>query len=668
MMSASAVKSSMPGVGNSPPTTAHSILPMNVMAQKVSAAGNESAGMKPLGGGGLSYVTLQPANQPLSLVQDHRPAYPNPSYASNNPEKDKEKETDGDKIVQNGVEPLKTPGESEPQSTLHGPPVTPPVSSPALIAVPVIPSPQTKQQTDANRNNNQSPENPPQDKQDSNKDKSESESNTEKVESPVAASVCTPGQNKAEEKKLTPVKNGSKPESTVATVVHPPTKVSPHKPEEQQPQIRSAEFGPTKVKSSVPAPVTIPSSKPNVENSTSPATPKVEQKITSTPRNVKRKSRELKDLKGASADDGSKPKRNRVQTQPYQSPLPEIALIVKTLNKTPSTKNPDDKLIVFYKNEFLAVRNAEGSFYVCQAMQNIYKSSRRIRIRWLSQDKNNGEIYSPDFYDITDFDCILTNLNLNKIDKNKYQLTKFELLRTENILKRAIDVEAGVSEKPSVTEEHPDGLDLSLYKDESQLKRRKRAAKEKQRLRKRSKRESSSSEESSSSDEDEDDDDEDEDDDDEETDKKSSLKTSRAKKRSTNKALAIAKSVAKGPSREKRALNRAAASKTPVPVIGNNVSSSSTETAKRNPPDPNKKIEPKKIINKPQTSTIASGPSRTTKHRGSTQIAQEISSTSIAGRAKRLASTGQAATPVIVATSSTEDVSSRKKPRTAARA
>lgn len=56
-----------------------------------------------------------------------------------------------------------------------------------------------------------------------------------------------------------------------------------------------------------------------------------------------------------------------------------------------------------------------------------------------------------------DFDCILTNLNLNKIDKNKFQLTKIELLRTENILKRAIDVEAGVSEAPRVTEEHPDG-------------------------------------------------------------------------------------------------------------------------------------------------------------------------------------------------------------------
>lgn len=60
-------------------------------------------------------------------------------------------------------------------------------------------------------------------------------------------------------------------------------------------------------------------------------------------------------------------------------------------------------------------------------------------------------------FNFSDFDCILTNLNLSKVDKHKYWLTRIELLRTENILKRAIDVEAGVSEKPRVTEEHPDG-------------------------------------------------------------------------------------------------------------------------------------------------------------------------------------------------------------------
>lgn len=61
------------------------------------------------------------------------------------------------------------------------------------------------------------------------------------------------------------------------------------------------------------------------------------------------------------------------------------------------------------RNEFLAVRNAEGSFYICQAMQNIYKSSPRIRIRWLSQEKKDNkptDVYIPDFYDATGSDAL----------------------------------------------------------------------------------------------------------------------------------------------------------------------------------------------------------------------------------------------------------------------
>ena len=56
-----------------------------------------------------------------------------------------------------------------------------------------------------------------------------------------------------------------------------------------------------------------------------------------------------------------------------------------------------------------------------------------------------------------DFDCILTSLSLQRLDKNKFNLSNEETLRTENILKRALDVEKGVAEKPDLTEEHPDG-------------------------------------------------------------------------------------------------------------------------------------------------------------------------------------------------------------------
>lgn len=181
-----------------------------------------------------------------------------------------------------------------------------------------------------------------------------------------------------------------------------------------------------------------------------------------------------------SGDDKKKPKRKRLPTQPYQSPIPDYNILAK-FNKIDKTTVPaDDKLTLFYKNEFLAVRNAEEGFYVCQTTHNVYKSSSKIRIRWLSQEKNANH-YSPDFYDYIEFDCILTNLDLERIDKNKYRLPDVEAQRTKSILKRAIDVENGIipPDETSITEEHPDGLDLSLYRNEDQLKKRKRSSKKK---------------------------------------------------------------------------------------------------------------------------------------------------------------------------------------------
>lgn len=210
-------------------------------------------------------------------------------------------------------------------------------------------------------------------------------------------------------------------------------------------------------------------------------------KVATTPRSQPKKSKITKDTSETpkatktetkpavqkSPSSGGKAKRTRIKTQPYQSPLPEVEMVSKISVTTPRSKNIEDKLIIFYKNEFLAVRNSEGGFYICQAVQNIYKSSPRIRIRWLSQDKNDKELYTPDFYDNTDFDCILTNLNLTRSGKGKYKLPSAEKIRTDSILKRALAVEKGDAKPTSLTEEHPDGLDLSLYKEASQLKKRK---------------------------------------------------------------------------------------------------------------------------------------------------------------------------------------------------
>ncbi|XP_054726935.1 mucin-2-like isoform X1 [Anastrepha obliqua] len=171
-----------------------------------------------------------------------------------------------------------------------------------------------------------------------------------------------------------------------------------------------------------------------------------------------------------------KSSRHRLKTIPFQSPLPELAYITKLsaseASNSPKPMSMEDKLIVFYKNEYMAVRNVESTFYLCQTMQNVYRTSPRISIRWLSEDPNNSGIYIPDFYDHTDIECVLTTVELKRVDKGHLSLPKKEQARIESILKKAIDVEKGLVPRPELTEENPDGLDISLYKDESQIEKK----------------------------------------------------------------------------------------------------------------------------------------------------------------------------------------------------
>lgn len=127
------------------------------------------------------------------------------------------------------------------------------------------------------------------------------------------------------------------------------------------------------------------------------------------------------------------------------------------------------------RGEFLAVRNADSGFFLCQTLHNVYKSSPRIRIRWLSELAATGGdgvvvgssaaadvMYEVDFYDHTDLECVLTSLDLERVQKN-YRLAGKERERIENILRRAIDVETGVLPRPSVTAENPDGCECAMF-------------------------------------------------------------------------------------------------------------------------------------------------------------------------------------------------------------
>jgi len=162
--------------------------------------------------------------------------------------------------------------------------------------------------------------------------------------------------------------------------------------------------------------------------------------------------------------------RNRVKRTEKPTPKPAP--------KPASKKKGGDP--VFFKDEYMAVRNAEGSFYICKAMQNIYMGSKNIKIQWLSnedpvvpaKDNPDNDIYAHDFYDKTEFETILTSVELEKtLGKSKRMiLPEEELERINKILQRANDKAAGnLDMSDLLTEDNPDGLDISLYKGEDQL-------------------------------------------------------------------------------------------------------------------------------------------------------------------------------------------------------
>merc|ERR1719400_1663463 len=167
-----------------------------------------------------------------------------------------------------------------------------------------------------------------------------------------------------------------------------------------------------------------------------------------------------------------RPKGAVIKETPKPTPkkTPEVAAPISQTTPIPSKKEA-----VFFKGEHLAVRNAEGSFYLCQTLQQIYKRSKKIRIQWLSEKPESNpkkDIYIPEYYDQTEFATILTSVELDKHGKKMFKLPKSEEDRINNILKRAFDKESGKLDESDVrlTEDNPDGLDISIYKDEDQLK------------------------------------------------------------------------------------------------------------------------------------------------------------------------------------------------------
>ena len=56
---------------------------------------------------------------------------------------------------------------------------------------------------------------------------------------------------------------------------------------------------------------------------------------------------------------------------------PSLLRVIKATAAAAQPKSIEDKLAVFFKGEFLAVRNAEGGFYICQVINHFCRLKNR---------------------------------------------------------------------------------------------------------------------------------------------------------------------------------------------------------------------------------------------------------------------------------------------------
>lgn len=129
-------------------------------------------------------------------------------------------------------------------------------------------------------------------------------------------------------------------------------------------------------------------------------------------------------------------KRQRVPVQRFQSPTEDLIPIIKA--KTP--KNEVE--LVYKKGVFLAVRGDAGSFYLCRTQQNVFQNTKHFKIQWLDKDEKS-DVYKFDFLDHTEIECVLTNVRMERVARETYELPEAEKSRIELILSKALKKEKG---------------------------------------------------------------------------------------------------------------------------------------------------------------------------------------------------------------------------------
>ena len=117
--------------------------------------------------------------------------------------------------------------------------------------------------------------------------------------------------------------------------------------------------------------------------------------------------------------------------------------------KAPKVKKPTfqgaTREILFDKGDYCTVRSdLHGeNFYLCLLLQNVYENSKSlIPVRWLEIEKTPNQ-YKWSYQDKIDKGCILTNVNVDSLGKDRVLLPNTEIMRSIYVLKKSIQSEKG---------------------------------------------------------------------------------------------------------------------------------------------------------------------------------------------------------------------------------
>ena len=146
-----------------------------------------------------------------------------------------------------------------------------------------------------------------------------------------------------------------------------------------------------------------------------------------------------------------------------------------SFSKLPHCAPVSEREIRYRKGEFLAIRNTDDGFFLCQTARPIIGTELQTQIRWLTQMKANSDTYNYAYHDFIDSRCILTNVRLTKIKANKYRLPQSEKERSEVILWASIAAEKRGHSAPPTCQGNRDEVEAEIINLQSTLAKKVRA-------------------------------------------------------------------------------------------------------------------------------------------------------------------------------------------------